>query len=514
MTDFISPKAIASLAKVLWDLRDGRDQILASISREFGPIDHIAKHYVEPECQHHNPADWDERENFASSIRIPVFRFVNQFLANLGPERDGKHQLFILGDAGMGKTSLLVMLRLAQLNRFWPTKIKCVLLKLNPNTLETIQAIADPGNTILLLDSLDEDSTAFGRVEERLTEILHATQPFRKTIISCRTQYFPKSEKGPFDSVGRIRIGGFVCPTAFLSWFSDDLVDNYLRRRFPGQSNKIQKAKLLVSQMGSLRLRPLLLSYIEEIMEAEIDTALSEYAIYAALVDFWLLREQRKLFSHGMKVAANELLDACIQLAIWMQKYNTRIVSLEQLSELRRLLPGFRNLEEMNIEGRSLLNRTSEGCYRFAHYSIQEFLVVHGIDKNVVFPRGTKFLQTDLTMSFLAAIGTSQRDYSAFTFDKCLFEDFDFSNANFNGAKLDGTVFRNCIFNQARLQHCSAKEVDFTGSSFVEADLTGSDLRSTCFYSVNLQDARIGKQQLLDMRFNDVTGDWIEVADS
>jgi len=64
--------------------------------------------------------------------------------------------LFILGDAGMGKTSLLLMLKLMDLGGFWPKKFTSYLHKLNEFTLETISKIENKKSTILLLDALDE----------------------------------------------------------------------------------------------------------------------------------------------------------------------------------------------------------------------------------------------------------------------------------------------------------------------------------------------------------------------
>lgn len=71
--------------------------------------------------------------------------------------RGGHTQLFILSDAGMGKTSLLLMLKLAHLFSFWPKRYNCLLLKLGPDTLERLRAHPNKGDTVLLLDALDED---------------------------------------------------------------------------------------------------------------------------------------------------------------------------------------------------------------------------------------------------------------------------------------------------------------------------------------------------------------------
>jgi hypothetical protein len=51
-------------------------------------------------------------------------------------------------------------------------------------------------------------------------------------------------------------------------------------------------------------------------------------------------------------------------------------------SELHDLIVEFKDIEkvtQLDITGRSLLNRNSDGDYRFSHYSVQEFLVAYFI---------------------------------------------------------------------------------------------------------------------------------------
>jgi len=68
----------------------------------------------------------------------------------------------------MDKTSLLLMLKLTDLLGFWPKRYRCRLHKLGPATLEAIQQHENKGDTVLLLDALDEDPLAWGRTGERL----------------------------------------------------------------------------------------------------------------------------------------------------------------------------------------------------------------------------------------------------------------------------------------------------------------------------------------------------------
>ena len=74
-----------------------------------------------------------------------------------------------------------------------------------------------------------------------------------------------------------------------------------------------------------------------------------------------------------------ELWAACRLLAVYLQTIGKRELDVEALGELMRHLPAVQHLEKLDFGGRSLLNRNSKREYRFSHYSIQEFLVVHGL---------------------------------------------------------------------------------------------------------------------------------------
>ncbi len=129
---------------------------------------------------------------------------------------------------------------------------------MGPNTLNDINDTHDKSKTILLLDALDEDPNAFGKVKNRLLDVLGKVETFRRVIITCRTQFFPDDEVDPFKRIGKIKIGNYICPMIFLSLFDDDQVNEYLIKRFSDNTQR-EKAKTIVNNMGSLQFRPLLL---------------------------------------------------------------------------------------------------------------------------------------------------------------------------------------------------------------------------------------------------------------
>jgi hypothetical protein len=158
---FVSVGNVEKLFKLLTRLRDARRDEFARIGDVFGDPLQLARFYVEPECQHHNPADRHKDQEPVSQVRAPAFKVVNDFLrGDFTPLGDGRTQMFILSDAGMGKTSLLMMIRLMHLMAFWPSGYDCLLLKLGEDTLQTLADHKDKAHTVLLLDALDEDPLA------------------------------------------------------------------------------------------------------------------------------------------------------------------------------------------------------------------------------------------------------------------------------------------------------------------------------------------------------------------
>ena len=368
-----------------------REKEITQIADVFGDPELLLKYYVPPDCQHHNPADRDEDETALSQIYRPAFDTINDFLKGDFLKRDGRSQLFILSDAGMGKTSLLMMIKFHHLTAFWPQDFDCVLLKLGENTLEQVQAIENKRRTVLLLDALDEDRTAWGRIKERLEELLHATTHFHRVIISCRTQFFPEKELDPFGSAGRVVLGPFRCPLLFLSLFNDEKVDAYLQKKYPQhwyqfswqQRPELKRAWTILQQMQSLRFRPLLLSHIDDLLESPRQDW-NAYMVYEVMVDVWLRREEQK-FLHLFKdnprrPSRDDLLHACIHAAAWMQKQGTRELKESALQTLVRVADkNIAYLENFEVGGRALLNRNSDRDFRFSHYSIQEFLAIQGV---------------------------------------------------------------------------------------------------------------------------------------
>jgi len=375
---------LPKLAQTFARIRKERKAELDHIGDLFGDPELLARRYVEPDCQQFNPADSFVEEG-SNVIRTPVFEHLQRgFFSGSQEAGTGKNQLFVLADAGMGKSSLLVMLKLAQLGSFWPRETDCVLMKLGQGTLDELAPITARRGKVLLLDALDEDPLAWGRVHDRVLELLRATDNFHRVIITCRTQFFSGGED-PFNRRGQVELGGFLCPVIYLSLFDDEKVGRYLQRHFPRglpdwllrrENPRIGVAKGIVERMRSLRARPMLLAHIEDLLSASHQDW-TEYTLYKALVRAWLQREQRKNLD---KVASvEEIWLACTRLALRLHQGGVDTISEAELERLVQTTPELRHLRAMDVGGRSLLNKTSNGSFRFAHRTVAEFLVTHAV---------------------------------------------------------------------------------------------------------------------------------------
>jgi len=142
---FLAKDWIPKLWKQWSTIRESRRAELEKIDNLFGKSELLAQSYIEPDCQRLNPADHHEEEPH-HTFRQPVRGWLNAFLSGEFFERDGRNTLFVLSDAGMGKSSLLMMLKFSHMLRFWPNDLEFRLEKLGPETLATLEGVGNRGS--------------------------------------------------------------------------------------------------------------------------------------------------------------------------------------------------------------------------------------------------------------------------------------------------------------------------------------------------------------------------------
>jgi uncharacterized protein YjbI with pentapeptide repeats len=480
------------LLTALGSRRSEREDEINQIADIFGDPMQLAECYIEPDCQQFNPADDDEDE-VRSIVKESIFKRLEHFFG--GRLLTGGHQLFILADSGMGKSSVLMMLKLAHLKSLWPKEYDCVLVKLGQETIKRLDEIKGKRKTILLLDALDEDPTSWGRINARLKEILIASRNFWRVIISCRTQFFSAGED-PFNRRGKVEVEGFLCPVIYLSLFSDEQVTVYLKRRFSGRDHEIAEARALLSRMHSLRFRPMLLAHIEDLLQSETRDW-TEYSIYEALVAAWLHRECVKPLPGRRMPRPEDVWTVCSQLALHLHDQGSREIAETALIKL--LGDGFRHLSRLDIGGRSLLNKNSQGAYRFSHYSIQEFLVARELALGRMVRPLASVRATDQLLRFLIAWlskqGANARASLPF---RCL----NMRTANLNGADLHLVNLSGACLVDAHLDEANLKSANLSGTDFSRAYMKGADLSKAVCVRTKLENVQLagGKLHATNLR--------------
>ncbi len=427
---FISADQTAQLLKRLRSLAGDQAQELTLLRDEFADPEELARLYVEPHLQERSPGG---QEGVPPPVpRQPAFALLNQFLGS-GPlqTEDGSHQLFLLGEAGCGKTYLLLLLKLLFLSGSWPQNCRCELLRLGPDTLAQIAPIERKNDTILLLDGLNDDPAARRQLRERLLALLAWGAQFRRVIVTCRTHFFPDLQ---VDRAGRQIIQGlegYNCPVLHLSPFVHQQMQELLRRQLAARSGyfslqgfgagrqRMRAAFELAGQIPLLRQSPLFLRQIETLLNADAGQAQELRSLCHALFRQWLKQCQQRLQAaqpNKQLPDDEEMFSNCIKLAGWLEKRNKPVITALELQRLFCQNSAHCWLEQLPPDQDALLEKSSNGGFRFRHEIFREFLLSCALTEE---PPPFRIRATDMLVHFLElAGGISQHlngvDFSCF----------------------------------------------------------------------------------------------------
>jgi len=231
----------------------------------------------------------------------------------------------------------------------------------------------------------------------------------------------------------------------------------------------------------------------------------NEFVVYKALIDAWLLREEAK-----NKISSKLLFKASELLATELTIRQTRVISEEDLDVLIASMPEIEELKKIDIKGRSLINRNSDGDFRFSHFSFQEFLVANRVMKdtywepNQPIPSTQSLLQFALEaqkMDLHRALPLRYFDLTGVTLKSVMLPGQDlrgakltnanFSNGNLSGADLSEAKLQGAALENIDLSRANLSKADLSGASLVCANLTEADLSGA-----NLEDADLSGAKL------------------
>lgn len=360
----------------LWLERQNQKTLNEKFSR--GPydratIERATKYYIRPKCSNIDPAQEQELRHALMATREDLFEKVDYFIA-----QDVSHRhLLILADSGMGKTSFVLNYYAYNSHKSTKTRCQIALVPLGiKNVDELIDQIPNKDEFVLFLDALDEDKKAIADHHERIAYLMDKSSDFKKIIITCRTQFFSRSEEIP-NETGILKLGPrkagekgtYAFWKLYLSPFDDNDIKKYIYKRYSfWMRDKRKKALRIAQKISLLAIRPMLLAHIPDIIAKESEI-LYTYQVYEIMVDAWLEREVEWVDKRALRIFSENL---AVDFYINQPDRDHDGIKYYRLSKLAQEW-GI-ELQDWQLGGRSLLNRDVDDYFKFSHRSILEYL--------------------------------------------------------------------------------------------------------------------------------------------
>ncbi len=284
----------------------------------------------------------------------------------------------IFGDTGTGKTAALVHLfddYVTQYKQGEHPYPNIKFFSLRDTTLETISNLPDKENTILLLDALDEtpaaqDHILFLQFQKDLQSIFHG---FARVVITCRPQLF-SNQKATSDfthTEDRTSTGWVQCTELFLAPFDNRQINQYLNQVFPFYKNykKRRTARKIVKKHAYIAIRPLVLTYIKDIVETkrDINTTLDLYDI---IIEKTLQRDLERIYPKPTKEQIDQWWGITSDVAGYMYRNNKLSITDQELDTISSVT------QEPQFKQRSMLTRTGDE-FHFPHKSFYEYFMAY-----------------------------------------------------------------------------------------------------------------------------------------
>lgn len=318
-----------------------------------------------------------ENKNIAQPADLLDF-YLNSVLV---PNNSSKFLYCVLAGSGMGKTTFSVNLLINYINSHTEQSFSydIQLLSLSSDSvIKDIEKIQKQKQTILILDALDENTEAVSDFKRFIPKLEEAIKNFYVVIVTCRTQFFSNAMEEPHKSkltyFGREK--NFQEYTRhYISFFDDNDIDQYLKKKYHSRSSR-KKAKQIVTQAGDVMVRPLLLSYIDDLLEENINNP-TLYELYETLIDKWLDREVNNWNQNNMIEDLKDKLyvfSNLLAVNIYQNKAKRGGLFITR-NEFDAFLSEHKFQDPYSWTGRSLINRDSEGYIKFSHKSFLEFFL-------------------------------------------------------------------------------------------------------------------------------------------
>lgn len=339
------------------------------------------KLFIDTKFQSKAPSDYTDP---TESLYIdPTDNLLTFYLNKVLVSQNTNNALYcVLAGSGMGKTTFSVNLLIRYIRKYnessLPFPIHLLSLS-NEQVIDQIESIEEKSRTVLILDALDENTNATENFDFFIQELESCIEKFKIVILTCRTQFFPDEEKELKHS--RLRDYGKnkgfkVYNKHYIAPFSNDDINLYLSKMYNWKGKKKKRAMRIVEKCNSLMIRPLLLSYIDLLVDYQTDyNHITD--IYEVLIEKWIDREaallsadkqeeiKAILLKFSQQIAINICLNKVERGGFFIKKEELSIFLNEYLFDV---IP-------YSFSGRSLLNRDALGYIKFSHKSFLEFFI-------------------------------------------------------------------------------------------------------------------------------------------
>jgi hypothetical protein len=341
-----------------------------------------------------------------------------------------KTQLAILGDSGLGKTSVcaFLTLQIAQTalkespsslyvipiflsleylarKQLLGESIYNIVNKTLPNmgwTNTFVEGMVKKQGFLFILDGFDEisDRADHAKILRNLDDLKPFFSSGCKTVLTCRTHFFADQEqvekvltKTP--DVGTELYAALRTPEfqiIELQKFSIPEIKKVIRVREPANYREVWEKIKSIYNLADLSRRPLLLSLILSTLPRLMakNTEINRAHIYDEYTGFWFRREAQRVETTVDVKKKEQFIE---ELALQMWKLNVVSISFNELQEtIRRNYQaeiasiGDFYIRDYDIRNASFLNRENDGSYKFMHKSFMEYFVarklVSSLNKN------------------------------------------------------------------------------------------------------------------------------------
>lgn len=320
---------------------------------------------------------------YVAKDRFPLIKYILKEILNRKNRLD-KKRFMILGGSGMGKSTFSAALYYKYINKYfykkspYPIYVKSLM---DSSVFEDISKIVSSMNetdlkqSIIILDALDENFEASRDVYGFIERIEKATRDFRTVIITCRTQFFEKDESIP-NKLTIKKPGGekrtLDYDLIFISPFKKSEARKYLRKKYRFNILKYIKARKVSNKCSDILSRPMILSFIDVLLDIDDIDGITPFEIYSKIIDNW--------FDHEIEIqpiSKSVLYSFSKEIALYiLNKWKENESAALSSNEYNMFLDHHGiNEDPYSFRSRSLINRTVGGDIKFSHKSIWEYFI-------------------------------------------------------------------------------------------------------------------------------------------